>query len=59
MSLEAGNVFPDRDAVNTSDLIGAASLMVALDSPVGPLYFGYGRADGGESAFYLKFGRLF
>ena len=59
VSLEAGNVFPDRSAVTSSDLIGAASLMLALDSPLGPLYFGYGRADGGESAFYLKLGRLF
>tara|TARA_B100000676_G_scaffold110428_1_gene110365 strand:- start:2050 stop:2376 length:327 start_codon:yes stop_codon:yes gene_type:complete len=59
VSLEAGNVFPDRHAITSTNLISSASLMVALDSPLGPLYFGYGRADGGDSAFYLKLGRLF
>ena len=30
-----------------------------VDTPVGPIYVGYGRAEGGEDAFYVSLGRVF
>ena len=31
----------------------------ASSTPVGPVYVGYGRAEGGEDAFYISLGRVF
>lgn len=59
VSIEGGNVWNDYNEISSKDLISAASLMLALDTPMGPIYFGWGKADLGESAFYLKLGRLF
>ncbi|MEX2489873.1 MAG: patatin-like phospholipase family protein [Pseudomonadales bacterium] len=58
-SLEAGNVWPSHSEASIDDLIGAGAIFVGADSPLGGLYLGYGRAEGGQSAFYLKLGRLF
>ena len=30
-----------------------------IDSPIGPLYLGYGRADDGNSSLYFYLGRPF
>ncbi len=58
-SLEAGNVYQDRDAfISFENLIFAGSVFVGLDSPFGPIFLAYGRADTGESSLYLNFGTL-
>ena len=58
-SLEAGNVYTDRDQlISLDNLIIAGSIFVGLDSPFGPIFLGYGRADSGDSSLYLNFGTL-
>ena len=58
-SLEAGNVWSDRGEADISDLILAGSLFLGADTPVGPLYLAYGRADTGRDSFYFYLGRTF
>ncbi len=57
-SIEGGNVWEDYDDVSFNDLIGAGSIFLGVDLPVGPLQFGYGRTFDGRSAIYLTFGSL-
>ena len=54
-SLEAGNVWPDRESI--SSVRAAGSVFLAADTFIGPAYFAYGRASGGRSSFYLFVGR--
>ena len=56
-SLEAGNVWSERRDIG-SDLLINGSVFVAVDSPFGPVFLGYGRGQGGESAIHLTFGSL-
>ncbi|MGQ9368478.1 patatin-like phospholipase family protein [Azospirillum sp. A39] len=58
-SVEAAAV---DDAVSGDELgryIVGATLFAAADTPLGPLYVGYGRADGGRQAAYIYFGKMF
>ena len=57
-SLEAGNVWDDRGDAGFGDLVHAGSVFVGLESFLGPMFLGYGRADTGEGSFYLTFGTL-
>ncbi len=58
-SLEAGNVYRERSQlVSLDNLILAGSVFVGIDSPFGPIFLGYGRADTGASSVYLNFGTL-
>jgi NTE family protein len=59
LSVEAGNVWLDNSDISGGDLIYAGSLMLGVDSPLGPLYIGYGKAQEGASSFYLRLGRVF
>jgi NTE family protein len=58
ISLEYGNVSDDRDEL-FSDAISAGSLYFGYRSPIGPLYWGIGFAEGGERAYFLKIGDIF
>jgi len=58
-SLEAGNVWNDRDDIHFNSLLSAGSLSIAIDTPLGPLYLARGFAQGGRSKFYLFLGRSF
>ena len=42
---------------SASGLITAGSVFLAADTWLGPFYFAYGRASGGQSSFYLYLGR--
>lgn len=57
-SAEAGNVWPTGDAIDLGNLIVSGSLFIGTTTPFGPLFFGYGRASSGASAWYLNFGSL-
>jgi NTE family protein len=59
MSLELGNVWQDLDDISSTDSIFGGSFWAGVDTPVGPVYVGYGRAEGGEDAFYISLGRVF
>lgn len=55
--IDSGNVW--QDEVDTGDLRVGASAGIGADSALGPLYFGYGRADGGYDALYFSLGTTF
>jgi NTE family protein len=57
VSLEAGNAWRRSDGAATRGVKKAASLYLGIDSIIGPLYVGYGRTFGGDSAFYFFLGR--
>ena len=56
-TLEAGNAWQRREEVSRGEVKKAASIFVGLDSLLGPLYLGYGKTYGGDSAIYLFLGR--
>lgn len=58
-SLEAGRVGDPLVPGNSEEWLKSASVFVGSDSPLGPLYLGYGRAQDGNSSFYLYLGRPF
>lgn len=57
MSLEAGKVGAPLVPGSPTGWIKSASVFLALDSPVGPVYLGYGQAVGGVRSFYFSLGR--
>lgn len=57
-SIEAGNVWFDRSDMSFDSLVVAGSAFLGLDTPLGPLFLGYGRAEDGEDSFYLSFEKL-
>lgn len=58
-SLELGNVWQDADDISFSDTILAGSAFLGIDSILGPLFLGFGLAEGGKSNFYISVGRPF
>jgi NTE family protein len=59
VSLELGNVWATRSEISAKSAILGGSLWVGAQTPVGPVYVGYGHAEGGASAFYVYLGRVF
>ena len=53
-SLETGNTW--QDSVTLSKLRFAGSVFLSADTLIGPLYLGYGLADGGHGSAYLALG---
>jgi NTE family protein len=59
VSLEVGNVWAKRSDISKEGAIIGGSLWAGVQTPVGPAYVGYGKAEGGRSAFYVYLGRVF
>jgi NTE family protein len=59
ISMELGNVWATREDISSRGAILGGSFWAGVDTPVGPVYIGYGRAEGGEDAFYVSLGRVF
>jgi NTE family protein len=57
-SLEAGNVWDRRDDVDFGSLLVGGSLFTGFDTPLGPIFLGYGRNQTGADSWYLTFGSL-
>jgi len=57
-TLEAGNVWQDNRDFGT-DLILAGSLFLGLDTFVGPVYIGFGHAEGGFNSGFIYLGNPF
>lgn len=57
-TLEYGGVWEDQEDIG-SDGIAAGSLFVGADTPLGPLYLGYGHAENGRNAAFFYLGRPF
>lgn len=59
VSLELGNVWAARSEISAKSAILGGSLWAGVQTPVGPVYVGYGHAEGGAGAFYVYLGRVF
>jgi NTE family protein len=57
-SLEAGNVYAKDESITGSSLLTGWSLFVGADTPLGPLYIGYGRTEN-RGRYYLAIGDHF
>ena len=55
-SFEAGNAWLRRSDVSSHDLIYAGSIFVGIDSNIGPIYIGFGHAEGNMNALYFSLG---
>lgn len=59
VSLEYGDVWDERSEISFDDARLGGSLWAGVDTPIGPVYVGYGGAEGGSNAFYVYLGRVF
>lgn len=53
---EAGNAWLPGETHRGSSLRASATLYLGADTGIGPVYFGYGRGEGGRNALYLLIG---
>jgi NTE family protein len=58
-SLETGNAWDRDEDIEFETLRLAGSVFIGYDTPFGPLYLGFGHADGGNNALYFYLGRTF
>lgn len=58
-SAEVGNAWDTRSDISASRSIWGGSIWAGVDTPAGPVFIGYGSAEGGDDAFYVFLGRLF
>ncbi|MEZ8099738.1 patatin-like phospholipase family protein [Vibrio bivalvicida] len=59
-SIEYGGVWNDPDLdIDDAPLYAAGSVFAGVDSPVGPIMFGYGRTEQNFDSFYLIIGTTF
>ncbi len=56
-SLEIGRVGRPLVPGNDSGTLRSGALLLGVDTPLGPLYLGYGRTTQGIGSFYLNLGR--
>ncbi|MBS0570069.1 MAG: patatin-like phospholipase family protein [Proteobacteria bacterium] len=56
-SLEAGGIWDARSQIGNNP-IAAGSVFLGVDTFLGPIFLGYGYAQGGHNALYLTFGSL-
>jgi len=57
-SLEYGNVWESRNDVDVGDGLLASSIYLGADTMIGPVFLGYGYAEGSKGSFYLYVGAL-
>lgn len=57
-SLERGGAWAEQDLIDNSSMVNAGSVFAGMRTPIGPLFVGYGLAEGGVNAFYLRLGPL-
>jgi len=58
-SLETGNAWQDADDISFDNTITAGSLFLGFDTPIGPLYTGYGATDTDEQSAFVFLGPRF
>ncbi len=59
ISFETGNVWQEGDSLEESGLILSSSVFLGLESMLGPVALGYGRASTDSQAFYFYLGKNF
>ena len=58
-SLEAGNVWQQRQSISIGSVRKDGSVYLGLDTPLGPVYVATGIDQDGSEAFYLSLGHTF
>ena len=58
-SFEAGNVWPNTNAISLDNTLIAGSVFIVFDSLLGPLYLAYGAGEGDRRSAYLFLGQTF
>lgn len=58
-SVEAGEMGQQLVTGNPTGLLKSGSLFMAADTPIGPVYLAYGRAQAGVSSYYVYLGKPF
>ena len=56
-SLEAGQIWRGGTGADRERFLVGGSLFTALDSPLGPVYFGLGLTEGGEQTVFFRLGQ--
>ncbi len=59
ISLEAGNTFFFEEPVSLEELLYGGTVFIGAETPIGPLYLGYGYTEGGRTRWYLAIGDHF
>ena len=59
ISFEAGSVYGPLDPVSFASLRRAGSIYAGADTVIGPVYLGFGYAEGGQKSVYLIIGQRF
>lgn len=57
-SYELTTIHSDNPNFSDYSLIQSGSVFIGADTPLLPIYLGYGAADTGDSSFYILFGRI-
>ena len=57
-SLEQGGWWRNDESISARQLKTAGSVFLGMDTFLGPVFLGYGQAQGGANSFYLTFGPL-
>jgi NTE family protein len=55
-SIEYGNVWQNRDDIDFGDGLFSGSVFLGAQTVLGPIFLGYGLAEGGASSLYLYLG---
>jgi NTE family protein len=58
MSLELGNVWENRSDMSFDDALFGGSLFLGSDTPIGPVYFGWGNSEKSDGTFYVSLGAV-
>lgn len=59
VTLEAGNVWAERDDIDFDSALSAGSVFAGSNTPLGPVYFGVGFPEDSRTTFYFYLGRFF
>ncbi len=58
ITLEKGNAWQTRRERSLDNSLNAGSLWIGADTPVGPMYLSYGRAEGDRDSIYFVIGNV-
>jgi NTE family protein len=58
ITLEKGNAWQTRGERSFDNSLNAGSLWIGADTPVGPMYLSYGRAEGDRDSIYFVIGNV-
>jgi len=59
ISYETGNAWASRGEISMNSAIDAASIWLGADTPIGPIYLAYGKAEDGRNSIYFFIGSTF